>query len=190
MYRVAPKRRRLSSESCNCPSYPLSNVGEKFEEQVQHAESFRGNGCVARSRDYSAARRAWPSARSTRGLTSLIISSIERIAALGGVAPTLNEKHMWTGWVARISPTSFSATVSTSPISRSLWICSSGGSSGNGLYRRAEVSPSAIERGWGRSGRQSRNEEHRLKGVRFAEDSPVEGAGFEPSVPPWGRTRI
>ena len=37
------------------------------------------------------------------GLTSLIISSIERIAALCGVAPTL--KHMWTGWVAWISPT-------------------------------------------------------------------------------------
>src|SRR5215471_16638476 len=39
---------------------------------------------------YSAASRASePSARSTRGLTSVIISSIERIAALCGVAPTL-----------------------------------------------------------------------------------------------------
>ena len=45
--------------------------------------------------NYSAARRATgPSARSTLGLTSLIISSIERIAALCGVAPTLNEKHI------------------------------------------------------------------------------------------------
>src|SRR5215471_7236877 len=70
---------------------------------------------------YSAASRAGElSARSTRGLTSVIISSIERIAALCGVAPTLNEKHIWTGWVARISPTNFSATVSTSPIKRSL----------------------------------------------------------------------
>src|SRR5215813_9200525 len=70
---------------------------------------------------YSAASRAGElSARSTRGLTSVIISSIERIAALCGVAPTLNEKHIWTGWVARISPASFSATVSTSPIKRSL----------------------------------------------------------------------
>jgi hypothetical protein len=52
------------------------------------------------SPDYSAARTAGgPSVRSTRGLTSLIISSIERIAALCGVAPTLNEKHMWTGCV-------------------------------------------------------------------------------------------
>ena len=33
-----------------------------------------------------------PRARSTRGLTSPIISSIERIAALCGVEPTLNEK--------------------------------------------------------------------------------------------------
>src|ERR1700719_4635762 len=39
---------------------------------------------------------------------------------------------MWTGWVARISATSFSATVSTPPIKRSLWICSSEGSAGNG----------------------------------------------------------
>jgi hypothetical protein len=49
----------------------------------------------------------------TRGAQS---ATEERIAALCGVAPTLNEKHMWTGWVARISPTSFSATVSTSRI--------------------------------------------------------------------------
>src|ERR1700730_7583816 len=83
--------------------------------------------------NHSAARAMGrPSARPTHDLTSLIISSIERIAALCGVAPTLKEQHMWTGCVARISPTSFSATVSTLPISRSLWICSSGGSSGNG----------------------------------------------------------
>jgi hypothetical protein len=87
-----------------------------------------------RSSRYSAALRAsGPSACSTRGLTSLIISSIERIAALCGVAPTLNEKHTWTGWVARISPTSFSTTVSTSPISRSSRICSSGGFVGERL---------------------------------------------------------
>jgi len=59
-----------------------------------------------------------PSAFSTFGLTSPIISSIERIAALCGVLPTLNEKHTCTGLVAWTSATSFSATVSTSPISR------------------------------------------------------------------------
>jgi hypothetical protein len=32
--------------------------------------------------------------RSTSGLISLIISSIERISALCGVAPTLNEKQI------------------------------------------------------------------------------------------------
>jgi hypothetical protein len=48
----------------------------------------------------------------------LIIDSIDRIPAW--VAPTLNEKYMCTGSVARISPTSLPATVSTSPISRSL----------------------------------------------------------------------
>ena len=36
-------------------------------------------------------------ARSTWGLTSPIISSIERIAAWCGVLPTLNEKQMCTG---------------------------------------------------------------------------------------------
>jgi len=43
-----------------------------------------------------------PSARPTHDLTSLIISSIERIAALCGVAPTLKEQHMWTGCVALV----------------------------------------------------------------------------------------
>jgi hypothetical protein len=38
-------------------------------------------------------RASGPSARSTSGLTSLIISSIERIAALCGVAPTLKSTH-------------------------------------------------------------------------------------------------
>jgi hypothetical protein len=51
-------------------------------------------------------------------LTSPIISSIERIAAACGVSPTLNEKHTCSGLVAWISATSFSATVSTSPINR------------------------------------------------------------------------
>src|SRR5436190_21733121 len=64
--------------------------------------------------------RPGPSAFSTIGLTSPIISSIERIAAVCGVLPTLNEKHTCTGLVASISATSLSATVSTSPISRSL----------------------------------------------------------------------
>src|SRR3954470_15878697 len=69
---------------------------------------------------------------STFGLTSPIISSIDRIAALCSVLPTLNEKQMWTGCVARISPISFSATVSTSPISKLSLMVSSEGSSGNG----------------------------------------------------------
>src|SRR5688572_27113513 len=60
------------------------------------------------------------SALSILGLTSPIMSSIERIAVLCGVFPTLNEKHTCTGLVARISATSLSTTVSTSPISRSL----------------------------------------------------------------------
>src|SRR5215469_9272472 len=93
-------------------------VGKKNSRADFHVQS---SGDVAQVGFYSAASRAGePSARSTCGLTSVIISSIERIAALCGVAPTLNEKHIWTGWVARISPTSFSATASTSPIKRSL----------------------------------------------------------------------
>jgi hypothetical protein len=37
------------------------------------------------------------SAFSILGLTSPIMSAIERIAALCGVFPTLNEKHTWLG---------------------------------------------------------------------------------------------
>src|SRR5207244_6765563 len=59
----------------------------------------------------AATRPSGPSAFSTLGLTSPIISSIERMAAVCGVLPTLNEKHTCTGLVARISATSFSATV-------------------------------------------------------------------------------
>jgi hypothetical protein len=58
------------------------------------------------------------SAFSTLGFTSPIISSIERIAALCGVLPTLNEKQMCSGFVAPISATSFWAMLSASPIRR------------------------------------------------------------------------
>src|SRR5438093_12659727 len=58
----------------------------------------------------AATRPSGPSAFSTLGLTSPIIMSIERIAALCGVLPTLNEKHTCTRLVARFSEPSCSAT--------------------------------------------------------------------------------
>src|SRR5438552_4171563 len=89
----------------------------------QRIDLSRPIGLIARRSTATHSAVTWPSgpsALSTLGLTSPIISSIERSAALCGVLPTLNEKHTCTGLVARISATSLSATVSTLPISRLL----------------------------------------------------------------------
>jgi len=73
-------RRRRSRPAVGRLRASLRSIGPKFNE---HVDRFAVLVASHASPDYSAALRASGlTARSTRGLTSPIISSIERIAAL------------------------------------------------------------------------------------------------------------
>jgi large subunit ribosomal protein L28 len=73
----------------------LSPEIRRLKRRIMTAAAARPGGLGTASADHSAAARSsGPRARSTRGFTSPIINSIERIAAACGVLPTLNEKQM------------------------------------------------------------------------------------------------